>query len=111
MKRHYSPAIALLMTVCHVGAEPDPRYDTVKALGSLNGVALNCKYLDQVRRMKSAVVESAPKERSFGLAFDEATNSAFLSMIDERRPCPSPAGFERTVDDGIEAMRKAFTSP
>ncbi len=103
-------AIALLITVYHAGADADPRYDAVMALGKLNGVALNCRYLDQVQRMKAAVVESAPKERSFGLAFDQATNDGFLSFISESRRCPGPARFEQEVEDGIEAVKRAFAT-
>ena len=62
----------------------DPRHQAVKDLGTLNGVALQCRYLDEVRRMKQAVVANAPKQRSFGLAFDEATNQSFLAFIRAR---------------------------
>ncbi len=108
MKRRIAAAIALLLAVCHAGADTDSRYAAVKALGNLNGIALNCKYLDQVKRMKAAVVETVPKERSYGLAFDEATNHGFLAIIRENRPCPSPARFEKKVGDGIDAMKQAF---
>ncbi len=109
MRRILAP-ITLLITVCHAGAAADPRYDAVIALGNLNGVALNCKYVDQVKRMKAAVVENAPKERSFGLAFDQATNNGFLAFISENQRCPGPARFEREVGNGIEAVKRAFAT-
>ena len=85
--------------------------DAVRALGELNGVALQCKYIDQVRRMKAAVVANAPKERVFGLAFDEATNEAFLAFSRKGGPCPGHGGFEAQVGERIEVVQKAFASP
>jgi hypothetical protein len=91
-----------------VVADDDARYAAVRSLGELNGVALQCKYLDQVRRMKAAVVDSAPKERSFGLAFDQATNDAFLAFIKNRDDCPGAEALERRVGHQIDALRQAF---
>ena len=89
-------------------AETDARYDAVKALGRLNGIALQCKYIDQVSRMKQAVVKTVPKERSFGLAFDQAANDSFLAFIQEQSPCPGPAGFEKDISQQIELLRQTF---
>lgn len=92
-------------------AEEDPRYAAVKGLGALNGVALQCKYIDQVRRMKAAVVANVPKDRSFGLAFDMATNDAFLAFIRDDAGCPSHAVLEHSVGRQIDEMKAAFTAP
>lgn len=89
-------------------AADDARYDAVKALGRLNGIALQCKYLDQVSRMKQAVVSNVPKERSFGLAFDQAANDSFLAFIQQQSPCPGPAGFENDVSQQIELLQQTF---
>jgi len=92
-------------------ADEDPRYAAVQALGALNGVALQCKYIDQVRRMKAAVVANAPKERSFGQAFDQATNDAFLAFIKDQAACPSHDSLERRVGHQIDALQAAFAAP
>lgn len=86
----------------------EARYAAVSALGSLNGVALQCRYLDAVRRLKFAVVEHAPKERSYGLAFESATNEAFLEFRREGATCPHPATFERRVDEAVTRLGAAF---
>jgi hypothetical protein len=91
-----------------ITAVADPRYATVEALGALNGVALHCRYLDQVSRMKAAVVDNAPKERSFGLAFDESTHEAFLAFIQRGATCPGKAGFSGQVETAIIELRRAF---
>jgi len=114
-KRGNLVAFLILVAAASVRAEAvadtDVRYQALKALGELNGTALQCKYLDQTRRMKSAVVEVAPKERSFGLAFDQATNDAFLAMVQSGAPCPGPLGFESRVGAQIEAMQEVFRAP
>lgn len=101
----------LLAAAMPAPADQDARYAAVSALGEINGVALNCRYVEQVRRMKSAVVDNVPKERSFGLAFDEATNRAFLAFIRAARECPGPAEMERRVDQGIDTLRSTFANP
>lgn len=101
--------LCVMLAVASLGATAsDERHAAVEALGELNGVALQCKYLDQVRRLKAAVVDNAPKERSFGIAFDEATNRAFLAFIRDHAQCPGPTVMARQVDTGIEALRAAF---
>ena len=101
--------LSLLISAVAVSDE-DPRYQAVTGLGELNGVALQCKYLDQVRRMKAAVVASAPKERSYGLAFDQATNDAFLAFIRNQEACPSHDRLERLVGHQIDSMATAFAA-
>jgi hypothetical protein len=107
---HVPGVLAALLTGTVALADTQARYDAVKSLGSLNGVALQCKYLDQVARIKQAIVESVPKERSYGLAFEQATNDSFLGFIREKGSCPGPAGFERTVAESIQQMQQLFSS-
>lgn len=110
------PRLTLTLLIALFSLEPlaadsDAQYAAVRALGALNGVALQCKYVDEIRRMKAAVVDNAPKERSFGIAFDESTNDAFLAFIREGGICPGPAGFSEQVDAGVEELRRAFAKP
>lgn len=103
--------LPLLAAVARGDGDMVTRYAAIDALGRLNGVALQCRYIDQVRRMKAAVIEAAPKERSFGLAFDQATNRAFLAFIKQDRRCPGQAGFEQRVAERIEDLRRVFAAP
>jgi hypothetical protein len=91
-------------------AAEDARYLSIKSLGEVNGVALKCKYLDQVQRIKQSIIATVPKERVYGLAFDHSSNDAFLAFIESREPCPGPAGFNRQVDERIEEMKAAFAT-
>lgn len=94
-----------------VFAAGDARYAAIERLGELNGVALQCRYIEQVRRMKSAVVLNAPKERSFGLAFDQATNRSFLAFIQQNAVCPAEEALARDVGHQINALQAAFDNP
>ena len=105
---------ALLITAASLPfstAWADPGHDAVKNLGSLNGVALACRYSHEVSRMKAAVVANAPKERSYGIAFDESTNTAFLTFVEQQSVCPSRTRFSGRVDVAIEEMAAAFGNP
>lgn len=86
----------------------DPGHDSVANLGAINGVALACRYPEEVSRMKAAVVANAPKERSYGMSFDEATNSAFLKFVEQRAACPAKATLSGQVDVAIEKVEAAF---
>ena len=91
-------------------ADAQATYDAIKHLGTLNGVALQCKYLDEVNRLKEAVVANAPKERSYGLAFDQATNDSFLAFLSGRKTCPGKTGFSDTVDAAIAETEQVFSA-
>lgn len=104
MKR--ATLIVLLLCSGFTGASDKPdAYASVKALGELNGIALNCRYIGEVRRMKTAVIENAPKERSYGIAFDESTNASFLAFVSSGKLCPGEAGFSERIDQAIERLK------
>jgi hypothetical protein len=107
----YACLLCLAMSPGVMASErTDARYAAVSALGSLNGVALQCRYIDQVRRMKTAIVTNVPKERSFGLAFDEATNDAFLAFIRNGDTCPPHEALQRRVGHAIDDLVEAVSN-
>ncbi len=77
-------------------------------MGELNGIALNCGYIDETRRMKRAMVSTVPKIRVIGIAFDEATNSSFLSTIKSGNSCPTEKSLSQQVDSSIEQLETVF---
>jgi len=108
MRLMVSALVSFLSVNTVFAADVEAQYAAVRALGTLNGVALQCRSVGEVRRMKAAVVDSAPKERSFGLAFEESTNEAFLAFIRRADTCPGPAALSAQVDAAIQEMRRAF---
>ncbi len=108
MKRWTLTALAVCLAMPLAVSFAESGHDAVKQLGALNGIALACRYVDEVSRMKAAVVANAPKERSYGLAFDESTNTGFMSFIDQKAPCPAKSGFSQQVDAGVQHLESAF---
>ncbi len=86
----------------------DKKYEVIQKLGELNGVALNCHYLNETQRMKKALVLALPKRRQYGEAFDSETNTAFLKFIENKASCPEEAAFSKQVDDAIFALDSVF---
>jgi len=111
MSRRLLSRLALcwgLLAAAPAGAIDDAQYQAIRALGQLNGVALHCKFLDQTRHMKEALVAALPKRRALGDAFDRATDEAYLAFLRQPQACPTPATFAEQVGRGIEALRVVF---
>ncbi|MCP3868193.1 MAG: hypothetical protein GY703_08895 [Gammaproteobacteria bacterium] len=86
----------------------DEQYKSIQALGRLNGIALQCNYLADTRRMKAALIKTLPRRRELGMAFDQATNESFLQFMEEGRSCPESGSFSGTVDRGIGSLEHSF---
>lgn len=52
----------------------------VRDLGRLNGQALACSHSATASRIKKIMINSAPKSRRYGEAFEAATSEAFLAQ-------------------------------
>lgn len=102
--------VLFLLVVMPLEAAETEQYDVVRQVGQLNGLALNCRYFTEVKRIKKALVKALPKKRDFGKVFEDATNDAFLAFIESGKSCPSAEEFAAQVDDGIELLNKTFTS-
>ena len=111
MPRWAAALLALFLPAMATATDVDARFAAIEGLGTLNGVALQCKDLDQVRRMKTAVIANAPKERTFGLAFDHATNDAFLAFIKNDETCPTHSALARQVGHQIDRLTETFAAP
>ena len=84
------------------------QFDSIKHLGKLNGIALHCKYIDEVSRLKKAIVEAVPKIEVLGEAFDQETNKSFLETVNSRAACPSKSKLSQQIHNGIEQLEKSF---
>lgn len=101
---------ALLLVAADGVAVGGARHQAIRDLGALNGVALQCRFVEEMRRMKQAVVSNAPKQRSYGLAFDESTNQSFLQFIEQGKTCPHPDNFHRQVGHLIDKVEQIFAA-
>ena len=84
------------------------QYDRNNALGRLNGVALHCGYLEEMRRMKQALIDNLPKRRELGLAFDRLTNESYLDFIKRAEDCPRESTFASEVKKAIQLLKDSF---
>ena len=88
--------------------DPQVQKNALDKMGELNGVALACRYFDQTRRIKQALIDSLPKQRELGAAFDDRTNESFLDFANSGKPCPSPVGFAQEVEAAAQALGQAY---
>ena len=86
----------------------DEQYESISVLGRLNGVALQCRYLGETQRMKQALIETLPKRRELGMAFDQITNDAFLEFFERDETCPEASDFAESVDEAIQMLKQSF---
>lgn len=86
----------------------DEQQQTIRTLGQLNGIALNCKYLQHTQQMKQALVSNLPKDRALGELFDNTTNESFLSFIQQGNTCPDESHFSKRVNAAISALIQAY---
>ncbi|WP_456445718.1 hypothetical protein [Thiolapillus sp.] len=100
----------VLALPANVSAEsPEQKgYQAVKELGRLNGIALNCRYFDQAKRIKQMLITSLPKRRELGQLFEDETDASFKSFIQSGAACPSPAAFGAEVDKAGAALARIF---
>ena len=104
-------AITLMFSALQVGAATKEQLNSIKHIGQLNGVALQCKFLHEARRMKLSLVAALPKRRQLGQIFDDSTNEAFLVFIKNRSVCPEQQQFTLEVDAAVADLNKAFAQP
>ena len=99
---------ALGLECFHAVAGGDAGLAAIDRMSELNGVALACRFDDQMRRIKQALIGNLPKQRELGARFEEGTNAAFMRFVQAGEPCPSPARFESEVNLAVEQLRQAY---
>ena len=104
--KYLIPLAVLLSTPAR--AVTDDQYASIIALGELNGIALHCGYIEQTRRMKRVLVNTLPKQRALGLAFDEATHKSFLGFIERQDSCMGEQKLSGQVDAAVEQLKSEF---
>jgi hypothetical protein len=103
--------LSILFSASQAVAATDDQFNSIQHVGKLNGVALHCKYHQQARRMKLALIAVLPKRRQLGQAFDDATNESFLEFIRNKSECPEPQQFIQEVDAAVTGLNQSFSQP
>ncbi len=91
-----------------VRAETEDQHAAITTLGELNGVALQCRYFEQMQRIKHTLVANLPKRRELGLLFEDATNRSFLAFMQRDETCPGSADFVGQVDSAVNRLETVF---
>ena len=80
----------------------------IETMGRLNGIALQCRYLRQTKRIKTGLIETLPKQRQLGMLFEEVTNASFLDSAKDDAGCPGEEEISRQIDTALDALKSAF---
>jgi len=99
--------LSLLLPVS--AAEHDARLQAIARMGQLNGIALQCRYLDQMRRIKQVLIKNLPKERALGEWFEKTTQDAFMDFMQNDRACPGLIEFENDLDRASRQIEEVFS--
>ena len=100
--------VLVLLLPLRAAAISDQQFRSIQALGELNGVALQCGFIKQTRRMKKALVETLPKRRALGQSFEDVTNQSYLRFIENGNSCPDAVEFSGRVGAAIDNLKQAF---
>lgn len=104
--------LSLALSARAADAPVDAGLADVRYLGRLNGQALACGYAETVSRIKTVIIQHAPKSRRYGAAFEEATNKAYLDQSrKEQTACPDGPTLNGRVDEATQRLQAAVPAP
>lgn len=72
----------------HAAATDTPLTRSIQTLGELNGRALACKHMALAARLREIIIDHAPKERSVGELYEQATSQSYLQQGQSASSCP-----------------------
>ncbi len=102
-------SLSVISWATSLQAMTDSQQQVISSIGKLNGIALQCRYIDQVKRIKMALVESLPKQRMLGEWFEQSTNASFMEFMEKDQVCPAAQLFQLEVDAAIENIKSEFS--
>ncbi len=82
--------------------------DSIAQMGKLNATALQCSYIEQMQRIKQALILNLPKKRALGDWFESSTRAEFMNFMSNDNRCGSLAIFTLQVDDAISELEHVF---
>lgn len=101
-------SVLLLWATVQAADFTDQQNQSIEQMGSLNGTALSCRYFDQVKHIKKALVQALPKRRELGRQFEAVTDETYRGFLTNKTPCPSAEAFTKEVEAGIQQLNQAF---
>lgn len=89
-------------------AADDEQLAAIAEMGRLNGVALQCRYLDQTQQIKRLLVLHLPKERALGDWFEQKTSASFMAFMNEQAGCPGLLEFDKSLAQAAKKLETVF---
>ncbi len=89
------------------GFAADEGSAALTAIGEINGIALACQQPAIASRARNAVTTTAPKTRTNGELFENATNTAYLEQ-GKGHPCPEVATLVKRLNEAEKNLSAAF---
>ncbi len=86
----------------------DKQLDAVANMGELNGIALHCRYLDEVKQIKSILIRTLPQQRKYGEVFERTTNDSFMQVMKEKTKCPTQEFLKQQISLGQIKLESVF---
>lgn len=80
----------------------------ISAMAEVNGVALQCRYIEQMQRIKRVLVLHLPKRRELGDWFEQQTNASFMQFMSNDSTCPGSLKFIQQVDMAVDKLQTVF---
>ncbi|RMG34395.1 MAG: hypothetical protein D6720_09265 [Gammaproteobacteria bacterium] len=102
-------SLLLLLQPVHAAPATEAQLQAIARMGELNGVALQCRFVDQVRRIKQELIKRLPKQRALGAWFEQKTNAAFTDFINRGDRCPGLLEFEKDLEQAVARLDEAFS--
>lgn len=103
---------ALALTLAFVAlpsSAADAGSAALAAIGEINGIALACQQPAIVSRARNAVTTTAPKTRTNGEIFENATNAAYLEQ-GKGLACPDVANLVKRLTEAEKNLSTAFAT-
>lgn len=91
-------------------AATEGQTQSLEKMGKLNGIALGCRYFDQVKTIKKALVQALPKRRELGRIFEAVTDQTYREFIASKTACPSAEAFAADLEAAIQNLNQSFSS-
>lgn len=100
--------ITTIFWLSPVQAATENQLSAISAMGELNGVALQCRYIEQMQRIKMTLVLHLPKQRELGDWFEVTTSKSYMDFMNKGLPCPDSQLFVAQVDEAIKKIEISF---
>lgn len=86
----------------------DEQLAAISRLGELNGIALQCRYIEQMQNIKRSMILNLPKKRELGFWFEQTTNTAFMDFLNKNAACPDSEVFTQQVNTARTRLETVF---